>query len=168
MKKIFLFLCTAIFLLSAYFYGKEAEKPLRLHIIANSDSTEDQAMKFIIRDEILRFIGKIEPKSKEDAELFVFRNMTEIEEIVNKTLAKHDAAYFGKLETGIFAFPEKDYGEKIYPAGDYEAIRIILGEGKGQNWWCVVFPPLCLSADAEEYRWGFMELISYLETQLSR
>ena len=166
MKKIFLFLCTAIFLLSAYFYGKEAEKPLRLHIIANSDSTEDQAMKFIIRDEILRFIGKSEPRSKEEAELFVFRNMTEIEEIVNKTLAKHDAAYFGKLETGIFAFPEKDYGEKIYPAGDYEAIRIILGEGKGQNWWCVVFPPLCLSADAEEYRWGFMELISYLETQL--
>jgi len=166
MKKIFLFLCTAVFLLSAYFCGKEAEKPLRLHIIANSDSTEDQAMKFIIRDEILRFIGKSEPKSKEEAELFVFRNMTEIEEIVNKTLAKHDTAYFGKLETGIFAFPEKDYGEKIYPAGDYEAIRIILGEGKGQNWWCVVFPPLCLSADAAEYRWGFLELISYLETQL--
>jgi stage II sporulation protein R len=123
-----------------------AEEPFRLHIIANSDSKEDQSVKLKVRDEILKLadadMKKV--KSKEEAEEYIQNNLEIIEQEANKTLEENDMPYTAKAVTGRFEFPEKTYGDKTYPAGQYDALRIILGEGKGKNWWCVMFPPLCL------------------------
>jgi len=118
---------------------------IRLRIIANSDSPEDQLIKQKIRDQV---VAKIDPWVGSLANIGQARevirgHLPELQQVVDQTIAKNGYKYPAEVELGVVPFPTKMYGEMVYPAGDYEALRITVGKGQGQNWWCVLFPPLC-------------------------
>ncbi|MGG7165201.1 stage II sporulation protein R [Clostridium ihumii] len=122
-----------------------SEKLIRFHVIANSDSEGDQAVKLKVRDEVLRYIS---PRLKEAKSINESREIIKNEDenlikIAKKTLIENGYDY--KLESTLSKeyFPVKTYGNITLPQGKYEAYRIIIGEGQGHNWWCVMFPPLC-------------------------
>lgn len=121
------------------------EEAIRLRILANSDSDEDQALKRKIRDEVNKEITVWVEKltSIEAARELIQSRLPEIEKIVQSVLVKENKEQEFSVDFDNVSFPTKMYGSYIYPAGDYEAILITLGEGKGANWWCVLFPPLC-------------------------
>lgn len=122
------------------------DEAIRLRILANSDSDEDQALKRKVRDEVNEEITKWveELTSVEAAEELIQSRLPEIEAIVADVLEQENVEQTYKVEFGHnVRFPTKLYGSYIYPAGEYEAILISLGEAKGANWWCVLFPPLC-------------------------
>lgn len=140
-----------------------ASEPFRLHILGNSNSTEDQQVKLKVRDSVLEATKDITKcKNEAEAEEYIKNNLGIILETANETLADNGFDYNAAAQTGNFHFPEKSYKDVTYPEGNYEALRIILGEGKGDNWWCVMFPPLCISeiadTDDTEYTSFFAEL----------
>jgi len=119
---------------------------VRLHIIANSDSERDQKIKLLVRDEIIRTQREIF-----DDDIKKELNEEEKEKIlkcVHEVLFNSGTAYDAKIETGNFYFPVKEYENITLPAGNYDAVRVVLGEGKGENWWCVMYPPLCFTDSA--------------------
>ncbi|MEF3305101.1 stage II sporulation protein R [Paenibacillus sp. GYB003] len=121
------------------------EQSIRLRILANSDAPEDQWVKRQLRDEVIRQMSEwvTEPDGIEAARAAVNDHMADLEKLVGEVLAQNGYDYDYKVELGQVPFPTKIYGTKVYPAGDYEALRITIGSGQGQNWWCVLFPPLC-------------------------
>ncbi len=121
------------------------DQAIRLRILANSDHPEDQWIKRKVRDEIIGEIGNWadKPRTMEEARKMVKEHLPRFEKIVQKTLNRYGYNYSFRLDFGMVPFPTKLYGSKIYPAGDYEALRITIGRGEGENWWCVLFPPLC-------------------------
>ncbi|MGF7049045.1 stage II sporulation protein R [Paenibacillus sp. DS2015] len=128
--------------------GLIPQESIRLRILANSDRTGDQIVKKEIRDVIVEqmngWVQELEdPQSLDQARAVIQQHLLELNNLVGKELADRGIHYTYNVELGMVAFPTKLYGGTVYPAGDYEALRITLGEGKGQNWWCVLFPPLC-------------------------
>lgn len=121
------------------------EESIRLRILANSDSPQDQALKRDIRDAIVARMGEwvTGPQSLEEARDVVNANLPELNQLVGEMIQKRGYTYPYTVELGVVPFPTKMYGNQVYPAGDYEALRVSIGEAKGQNWWCVLFPPLC-------------------------
>lgn len=122
-----------------------AKKIIRFHVVANSDSDKDQQLKLKIRDEILKFI---EPKLKKSNSLEESRNIlksnnNEMKKIAEEIIKNNNFNYSVKTSLCKDNFPVKEYGNIVLPAGEYEAYKIIIGNGKGKNWWCVMFPPLC-------------------------
>jgi len=122
-----------------------AETPyLRLHIIANSDSAYDQAVKLKVRDQVFpeleKYIG--DARTKEEAMQGISLHIADIEADCNEVLAPL-ASYTAKPELARSEFPIRSYDKLVLPAGEYDALKIVLGEGEGKNWWCVLFPPLC-------------------------
>lgn len=120
-------------------------KLIRFHVIANSDSDEDQNLKLKVRDKVLEYIS---PKLKnsqsiEQSRKIIKENDNNIRAIAGDTIKKNGYNYGVKTVLGFENFPVKTYGNITLPQGNYEAYRIIIGEGKGRNWWCVMFPPLC-------------------------
>lgn len=156
MRKLILFL--AIIILFIGFYPQKAEtktqedvqvipdEAIRLRILANSDGEEDQELKRKVRDavneEVTEWVEELTDIEK--ARNLIEDNIDEIEAIVGRVLKENgeDINYSADYDENV-TFPTKLYGNYLYPAGDYEAILITLGEGQGANWWCVVFPPLC-------------------------
>ena len=120
----------------------------RLHIRANSDSDEDQATKLAVRDALLPFTAELfaDCKGLSDAVKIAKTESHAILSHINSTLAALGADYGAQISIGKEEFPERNYGGEVYPAGEYTALIVSLGEGEGQNWWCVLFPSLCLSA----------------------
>lgn len=121
------------------------EDLVRFHVVANSDSEEDQALKRAVRDGILKELAPqlAESKSLEESRQILTGLRPEMEEIGRRVIKAWGKDYEVKTEYGNFIFPTKSYGTLILPAGEYEALRVVIGEGKGSNWWCVLFPPLC-------------------------
>jgi stage II sporulation protein R len=121
------------------------DQAIRLRILANSDSQEDQALKRKVRDAVNEQINKwvADLTSFEQAREVIKSHLGEIEAIVAEVLQEENSGQPYKVEFGKVNFPTKIYGNYIYPAGQYEAILITLGDGEGANWWCVLFPPLC-------------------------
>lgn len=121
------------------------ESVFRLHVIANSDSEEDQNLKYIVRDKVLDYINSISgnENSKEDVINIAKANINEIKKIAENAIKENGYNYSVKLNIGNFSFPTKTYGDISFPSGFYDALKIEIGEAKGQNWWCVMFPPLC-------------------------
>ncbi|HEU4965698.1 MAG TPA: stage II sporulation protein R [Bacilli bacterium] len=118
---------------------------VRLRIIANSDSDADQLLKRQVRDEIIDAVA-LEVRgidNPDDARTVIEAGVPKFNEIAKQVLADKGSDYAVTTDFGLVPFPTKLYGNKVYPAGDYEALRIRIGEAKGQNWWCVLFPPLC-------------------------
>ena len=123
------------------------QAPLRLHIMANSDSSEDQQIKLTVRDAVLELTHEelMLCENKAQARAYIEENLETIQETANTALLESGFDYSADANVGVFHFPEKTYQDVTYPQGDYEALRITLGEGEGQNWWCVMFPPLCIT-----------------------
>lgn len=121
------------------------DEAIRLRILANSNSDEDQQLKRKIRDEVNKEITQwvAELTSVEAARQLIQSRLPDIEAIVEDTLEKENREQTYSVNFDNVSFPTKLYGNFIYPAGEYEAILISLGEAKGANWWCVLFPPLC-------------------------
>ena len=119
----------------------------RLHIIANSDSIEDQNLKYLVRDNILEYMNSLtdasNPSSKEDIIRIAKEHLSDFEEIAKKTIYENGFNYKVSAEVGNFDFPVKTYGDISFPSGYYDALRIKIGNASGKNWWCVMFPPLC-------------------------
>jgi stage II sporulation protein R len=130
---------------AAVLEGPIPEQSIRLRILANSDRPEDQLLKRHIRDEVMKEIGgwMLQTAGIEDARETMNAHLPKLEQIVAEQLALYGYDYSYKVELGQVPFPAKMYGTRLYPAGDYEALRITIGKGEGKNWWCVLFPPLC-------------------------
>lgn len=122
-----------------------ADSVFRLHVIANSDSEEDQNLKYIVRDNLLSYMKEIcsDCTNKEVAIKIVQEHSKDFEQIAKNTIKEQGYSYDVKINIGNFEFPTKTYGDISIPAGYYDALRVEIGEAKGQNWWCVMFPPLC-------------------------
>lgn len=121
---------------------------LRLHILAQSDSAEDQRLKLLVRDRILAESAKWMPPSgeKEEVMAYVGSHLLEIEAIAAETLAREGCQLPVHAELSRNFFDTRVYGDKTMPAGWYDALRVVIGDGAGHNWWCVLYPPLCLPA----------------------
>lgn len=117
----------------------------RLHVIANSDSNEDQELKYKVRDAVLEYMNDISKDctSKEDVINLAYQYQDDFCKIAKQVIKDNGYNYDVNINIGNFEFPTKDYGDISLPAGYYDALRIEIGEAKGQNWWCVMFPPLC-------------------------
>ncbi len=122
-----------------------AEKLLRFHVIANSDSQEDQAVKLKVKENILSFLSPSlsYADDKEEAKQIISSQMDEILSIAQTTLAENGFSYSAQAFLTYCEFPVKSYGDLVFPAGTYETFQVILGDGNGKNWWCVMYPPLC-------------------------
>ena len=140
---IALIISTLLVLLLLFGYSTGVSSDLsqnivRLHVIANSDSDEDQALKLKVRDAILAH-SKSDFTQKSD----VSKSLDIYKEIAEKTLRENGCDYSAEVEYGNFKFPTKYYENIALPAGQYDAVRIKIGAAEGKNWWCVMFPPLC-------------------------
>lgn len=122
-----------------------AEEVFRFHVLANSNSEADQALKLEVRDEIISYMKKQLPESgsAEETKEWAIEHLEELEEVAEKVIYREGFLYEAKAEVEKVAFPGKSYGDITFPAGEYEALRILIGEGKGENWWCVLYPNLC-------------------------
>ena len=133
--------------------GNIRNEVLRMHVIANSDSAEDQAVKLKVRDAVLAagkdlFDGSV---SAAEAETVLDSEKQMLQQAAETVLRENGFSYGARVEIGKDFFNTRTYDGKVtLPAGEYEAVRVILGEGEGQNWWCVMFPPLCLPAASEK------------------
>ena len=115
---------------------------IRLHIIANSDAPEDQLVKREVRNALLQFMDG--QKDLDTARTYIDQHIGEIEHVSLEVLERHGADYGADAQRRVTFIPEKTYEDLTLPAGNYEALQVTLGEGKGKNWWCVIFPQLCL------------------------
>lgn len=120
---------------------------VRLHILANSDSDEDQQLKIKVRDDIIAYLEPLleTAENAEKTKEIIANNIEEIEKEAKKSIKKHGYAYSVTAVLGKSEFPQKSYDGATFPAGKYDALKIIIGEGNGQNWWCVLYPQLCFS-----------------------
>lgn len=140
------------------------DETIRFRIIANSNSNIDQITKLLIRKDLENNIFKLLEKSKSIEE--TKRILEENKEVINNTIEKYNIPY--SINYGLNYFPEKNYKGITYKEGEYESLVISLGEGAGNNWWCVMYPPLCLlESNSEkyeeiEYKSYFKEIISQL------
>ena len=121
------------------------DKLIRFHVIANSDSDEDQNLKLKVRDAIIDYLQPklLESESIEESESIIKKEYSELEKISKNIILENGYNYDIQVGIDYSEFPTKQYSNVILPAGEYKALRIIIGEGKGKNWWCVMFPPLC-------------------------
>ena len=117
----------------------------RLHVIANSDSDEDQALKLKVRDSLLEYMNDIcaDCSTKEEAISLATEHKSDFQKIAEETISANGYNYPIKININNFHFPTKNYGDISLPAGFYDALRVEIGDAKGQNWWCVMFPSLC-------------------------
>ena len=153
---------------------------IRFHVIANSDKQEDQQIKYMVRDEVFRKLENAltrkllqeearvsaeasEPAAKKESaaqveisRAYIREHLPEIETWARECLLASGCAYTASARYGVCAIPAKNYDDLYFPAGNYEALTITIGEGAGQNWWCVIFPPLCMVDAADSaYRDSF-------------
>ncbi len=121
------------------------EEIIRFHIKANSDKDEDQILKLKIRDEILKEMEYkfANSKSIEETRNIILANMENIKSISEDIIAKEGKDFSVDVSLGKRDFPTRKYGNVTFPSGEYETLMVTIGEGKGKNWWCVMFPPLC-------------------------
>lgn len=155
MVELALLLGAAVFLLSGIWALNTqrdlADRVVRLHVLANSDTEEDQALKLLVRDAVLERTTEILEQSEDrrSAEALLRESLPELEVLAGETVRANGYDYAVTAELKDTSFPTKEYDGFALPAGEYLALRILIGEGAGQNWWCVVFPPLCLGSVTE-------------------
>lgn len=147
---VILILLSLFILISAISYvdavsNNIADSIFRLHVIANSDSKEDQELKLKVRDELLSYMNIIskDSTSKQEAMQIANEHKEEFTQIAEKVIKENGYNYTVNVQIGKADFPTKYYGDITLPAGTYDALKVQIGEAKGQNWWCVMFPPLC-------------------------
>ena len=150
------FLCTSIFSGCAsveysedgqtvYNYDDVKDTLIRFHVIANSDTDEDQNLKLKVRDEVIKYLYPYlnNSTSLDESRKIILDKQEKVKEIAKKVIKENGYDYGVTTELSHENFPDKAYGNIVLPQGNYEAFRIIIGNGEGRNWWCVMFPPLC-------------------------
>ena len=122
-----------------------ADGIIRFHVVANSDSPDDQRLKSHIKDGVIGYMQPLLKSSRsiEETRTLINENMNNIKNLAQNMVIDYGRDYTINIMLDEANFPTKQYGDVVLPAGKYEACRIIIGEGKGENWWCVMFPPLC-------------------------
>ncbi len=139
------------------------DSPIRIHIRANSDGKEDQAVKYIVRDEVVEYLSPLlgRARSREEAYRIISASLGGIEKTATEKLKSCGFDYTAKAKMNYELFPDRDYGDVTYAAGYYDALIVELGTGTGGNWWCVAYPPLCFyGSDGEEF--GYSSIIAEL------
>ena len=145
---------TIMTLMSIFVYGRQyyvkqqlAQNVLRFHVLANSDTIEDQNLKLSVRDAVGCFMQeKLKyVEDKKASEVCIASHLVEIEEIAKNVITEEGFDYEVKAEVTNCYFPMKTYGEYTFPSGNYDALRITIGAGEGQNWWCVMYPNMCFA-----------------------
>lgn len=141
-----------IILVLCIIYGSFTQKQIadnlvRLHIVANSDSADDQAVKLKVRDAVLEHMQAKYPNgaSRDEAVSYIKSSLPEIEKLATDVLKDNGFNEPVQASFGVYPFPTKSYDNLMLPAGMYDAVRIEIGAAEGKNWWCVMFPPLCIS-----------------------
>ena len=139
------FFAAVLFFSQAAAAGRIKDKVLRLHVIANSDSEEDQALKLKVRDQVLATLKPLleNAEDRSSSEAIVRAHLSEVEAAARETAWQEKPGENVHAELTNTRFPEKTYGDCTLPAGNYDALQITIGEAKGKNWWCVLFPSLC-------------------------
>lgn len=147
---LLLSLLTIFVFFSAYSYVTAVSRNIsdsvfRLHVIANSDSDEDQALKLKVRDKLLEYMNSLcsSTSSKEDSMRIANEHIEDFSEIAKDVILENGYDYDVEISVGECDFPTKNYGDVSLPAGTYDALRVKIGSANGHNWWCVMFPPLC-------------------------
>lgn len=169
MKKVIILLGILLtYLIIGNLSAKAVEIPdeaIRLRVVANSDSDYDQSIKIKVKSELeknLYFLLK-DTKGIDEARKVINDNLKEIDKDINTLLLKEKYSLGYQINFGYNYFPEKEFNGIKYEEGMYESILVTLGEGKGKNWWCVLFPPLCLleaeESDKVEYKFFVQELL---------
>ncbi len=162
----FLVLCAALILLTAVFvsflpvHGEEKiyENMIRLHVIANSDSDEDQKLKLLVRDAVLGVVSSMPRASSAiEAESGIRSRTDEILAAARKVVAENGSDDGVSVLFDTEKYPVRYYEGFTLPAGEYTSLRVVIGDGDGRNWWCVLFPPLCTAASEEEREEEFIE-----------
>lgn len=157
-ERVLCAICASVLLLFAVDLAvpaKEAEiydTVIRLHVLANSDGEEDQAVKLLVRDAILAECNGLFSGTQTTAEALtqIEGAASRMEQIANRVLEEQGFPYRARAVFGTETYPTREYDGVVFPAGEYRSLRILLGEGGGQNWWCCLFPPLCMSASTAE------------------
>lgn len=159
-KALFIFVAVIAFLVinSVIPTKEECEiynSTVRLHVIANSDSEADQALKLKVRDAIIEKMSTYNAKTKEEALEYINNDMENLKKTAEECIRNEGFSNSVTIEIGEESYPTREYEDFTLPAGKYTSLRIIIGEGEGQNWWCVLYPPLCTSyaikPDKDEY-----------------
>ena len=152
MKKYLLLLIVSVafLLLSAYSYvnavsNNLADNVFRLHVIANSDSEEDQNLKYKVRDSLIGYMNTLtnDMNTKDEVIKIAGKHIQDFKDIAQNVVEENGYNYEVNVEIGNFSFPTKTYGDISFPSGFYDALKVEIGKAEGQNWWCVMFPPLC-------------------------
>ena len=140
---LYTFLCASSYATTVS--SEISDSVFRLHVIANSDSEEDQNLKYKVRDSLLEYMNEIakDATSKDEVISIANSHKEDFYNIAISTIRENGFDYDVKVNIGNFSFPTKTYGDISLPAGFYDALRIEIGGAKGKNWWCVMFPPLC-------------------------
>ena len=128
-----------------------ADKMVRLHVLANSDSDEDQALKLQVRDAVLKTAEPLlaQAGQVDNATGILENNLEQLTAVAQETIYREGWDYPVSVQLEETWFPTREYDSFALPAGSYQALRVVIGEGNGHNWWCVVFPPLCLASASE-------------------
>lgn len=126
-------------------YDEVKDLLIRFHVIANSDSEEDQNLKLKVKNKVIDYLYPYlnDSKSLDESRQILKDRMEEVKKLAEEVIKDNNYKYSIKVELSRENFPEKSYGKITLPQGNYEAFRIIIGSGQGKNWWCVMFPPLC-------------------------
>ena len=122
-----------------------ADEIIRFHVIANSDSDEDQSLKLLVKDTLVRQISPLikDADTVEESRMILMKQLEDIKVLAEDVIREQGYEYSVSVSLGEAYFPLKVYGDYTFPPGDYEALRVRIGDARGRNWWCVMFPPLC-------------------------
>ena len=148
MKYILSFLTVSTIIVCVLFYGQKEsvnEDYMRIHISANSNSQQDQDLKYLVKDAVVEFLipALSEAETKSEAQSVIVENLSKIEEVANAVLKSQNVSYTSTISIDYQQIPARAYDNFVLEEGVYESLNIVLGEGKGDNWWCVVFPAIC-------------------------
>lgn len=153
-KSIFLLCLAALFTISVsrilslhQVQQQVADKVIRFHVLAHSDSAKDQELKLAVRDQVGTYVGQqLEGVTNvEESRTIIEEHLEEIEDCAAEVIAEQGYSYTVSARLENCHFPFKSYGNAVFPPGEYQALRVVIGEGKGKNWWCVLYPNLCFS-----------------------
>jgi stage II sporulation protein R len=166
-KKLMSFLMIILFVGLCVGCGEKTNSVVRIHIRANSNSEEDQSIKLLVRDSIINCITPMiaECESSDDVKYMLSCNIDLIESIADNVLSNNGFDYHSDASINYEYFPSRSYDGEVFPADYYDALIVELGTGKGDNWWCVAYPPLCFVGDdvgtnCVKYKSKLLELIN--------
>lgn len=145
----FLVLFTVLSILPVNGEGEIYDDMIRLHVLANSDSAEDQALKLKVRDAVLKEAEKIEAKDSEEAYIKTEESIEKLKAAAEEKIREEGYDYPVCVVLGEEKYPEREYDGFTLPEGTYSSLRVLIGEAEGQNWWCVLYPPLCTASASE-------------------